>query len=179
MDNSTEPKLKACPFCGSKKKIEIGEDDMFYVECLKCGARTDFYLFDVDAIAAWNTRQADTDLVDAKEQRLIIEDLVMFLRRIFAGQKIQQIIEDYLERKGLKSSLPMQASTALPTYHKQLPIDESFSQSDTDLVDALEKRLDAVDKLSVCYRLSKPASCKLLDDLDRTRKNLAKIKKGK
>jgi len=48
--------LKPCPFCGIKKKVEVGQDDMFYVECLKCGAKTDVYLFDVNAISAWNTR---------------------------------------------------------------------------------------------------------------------------
>ena len=63
-------KLAPCPFCGIKRKIKVSEDDMFYVECLKCGARTDYYICESDVIEAWNTRQPDTELVKALEDLL-------------------------------------------------------------------------------------------------------------
>lgn len=62
---SKKKELEPCPFCGIKRKIEVGEDDMFFVQCLKCGTRTDYYLYEVDAIAAWNSRHPDKELVEA------------------------------------------------------------------------------------------------------------------
>jgi Lar family restriction alleviation protein len=63
--------LSPCPFCGIKRKIKVIEDDMFYVQCLKCGTRTDYYLWESDAIAAWNQRapsEENRKLVEALEE---------------------------------------------------------------------------------------------------------------
>ena len=67
--------FKRCPFCGIKRKIEVDEDDMFFVQCMKCGARTDWYLYDSDAIKAWNTRQPDKELVEALEALIGIREV--------------------------------------------------------------------------------------------------------
>jgi hypothetical protein len=56
-------------------------------------------------------------------------------------------------------------STVLGDYITSRPAD--------GLVEALRERLEAVEQLSVCYRLGKRATGKLLDELDRTKQALA------
>ena len=60
-DNAmTEQKLKPCPFCGGKARIErtdcIGSINYHYGYCIQCGARTDEYATKKGAIEAWNKR---------------------------------------------------------------------------------------------------------------------------
>lgn len=55
----TERELKQCPFCGGDTiRTEYG-DVAATVVCQKCNARTDYYPFVTEAVAAWN-RRADT-----------------------------------------------------------------------------------------------------------------------
>lgn len=84
--------LKPCPFCGIKRKIEVDEDDMFCVQCMKCGARTDWYLYDSDAIKAWNARQPDKELVEAlKEIETYTKDS-MDLRALHINKACEQAL---------------------------------------------------------------------------------------
>lgn len=49
--------LKPCPFCGGK--AELSEDEFFCrysVVCTECGAETDAYGVERDAMDAWNRR---------------------------------------------------------------------------------------------------------------------------
>lgn len=47
--------LKPCPFCGGEAEIVMSGGDR-RVECKKCGARSDWYDTEAEAIAAWNRR---------------------------------------------------------------------------------------------------------------------------
>lgn len=49
--------LKTCPFCGGEAEIVISGGDR-RVDCKKCGARSDWYDTEAEAIAAWNRREA-------------------------------------------------------------------------------------------------------------------------
>jgi len=87
--------LIPCPFCGSKRKIEVCEDEMFYVQCMKCGTRTDCYICETDAIEAWNDRQPDTELAALKGfAHAVISDCWNFT--LDAGE-----IQDLAEQLGL------------------------------------------------------------------------------
>ena len=68
-------KLKPCPFCGSEMVqcydcfglVEPSQEPMYWTaECTTCGAQI-YKPDETDAIAAWNHRQADTELVEALE----------------------------------------------------------------------------------------------------------------
>ena len=48
-------KLKPCPFCGGEAEIVMSGGDR-RVDCKKCGARSDWYDTEAEAIAAWNRR---------------------------------------------------------------------------------------------------------------------------
>lgn len=47
--------LKPCPFCGGEAEIVMSGGDR-RVDCKKCGARSDWYDTEAEAIAAWNRR---------------------------------------------------------------------------------------------------------------------------
>ena len=59
-------KLKPCPFCGGEAHLINNNDymtahkpnDIYYVMCLNCRAKTNFFYTDdeQEAINAWNTR---------------------------------------------------------------------------------------------------------------------------
>ena len=57
----TEIELKPCPFCGSDDVICGRFEDVYYVECLYCGAKVESYNGPEDAVAGWNTRAIDRD----------------------------------------------------------------------------------------------------------------------
>lgn len=52
MDNE---KIKPCPFCGGEAEFVMSGGDR-RVDCKKCGARSDWYDTEAEAIAAWNNR---------------------------------------------------------------------------------------------------------------------------
>ena len=54
--------LKHCPFCGGKSNIAKGQIE-FWAYCPHCGARTEFYETEQEAVAAWNRRN-ETELVN-------------------------------------------------------------------------------------------------------------------
>ena len=62
MTDITE-KLLPCPCCGSSDVRYLAENDhslaWYFVECRKCGLRTDVYSTKGKACAAWNCRVAD------------------------------------------------------------------------------------------------------------------------
>lgn len=49
-----DDELKPCPFCGGEAKILVGTERLAI--CTKCGANTESFEHEVDAIAAWNRR---------------------------------------------------------------------------------------------------------------------------
>lgn len=53
--------LKPCPFCGSDDVICGRFEDVYYVECLYCGAKVETYNGLEDAAAGWNARAIDRD----------------------------------------------------------------------------------------------------------------------
>ena len=74
--DSVEPvgkadKLKPCPFCGGKVKIECIDDEYYYISCERCCSSTSFgKVFEdgtaadatkAESIVAWN-RRTDNDL---------------------------------------------------------------------------------------------------------------------
>ena len=50
-----EDKLKPCPFCGGTANIAKGRIE-FWAYCPHCGARTEFYETEREAVDAWNAR---------------------------------------------------------------------------------------------------------------------------
>lgn len=53
--NTENEELKPCPFCGGEAEIVMSGGDR-RVDCKKCGARSDWYDTEAEAIAAWNRR---------------------------------------------------------------------------------------------------------------------------
>ena len=54
--------LKPCPFCGGTANIAKGRIE-FWAYCPNCGARTEFYETEQEAVVAWNRRN-ETELVN-------------------------------------------------------------------------------------------------------------------
>lgn len=56
--------LKPCPFCGSDEvRIAVTyAPRWYYGECEECYARTDYFLSQAEAVAAWNTRAGSDEL---------------------------------------------------------------------------------------------------------------------
>ena len=61
--------LKSCPFCGGVAKIGKGEIE-FWTYCPHCGAQTELYETEQEAIKAWNARPIEDEL-DKKNGYLI------------------------------------------------------------------------------------------------------------
>ncbi|MEE0145942.1 MAG: Lar family restriction alleviation protein [Senegalimassilia anaerobia] len=56
-----EIKLEPCPFCGSEDVTCERFEDVYYVECLSCGAKVESYNGAEAAVACWNARAIDRD----------------------------------------------------------------------------------------------------------------------
>jgi len=56
--------LKNCPFCNSNG-IDLSSirnrDDMWFVECVECGATFPCFDSKAEAISAWNKREGDKE----------------------------------------------------------------------------------------------------------------------
>ena len=53
--------LKSCPFCKGEGYVKFDaapyrKEYWYFIECIKCHARTGYYRDELDAIAAWNKR---------------------------------------------------------------------------------------------------------------------------
>lgn len=48
--------LKPCPFCGGEAKMFTFVGEEYYVKCICCCARTDFYDSEFYAVKFWNKR---------------------------------------------------------------------------------------------------------------------------
>lgn len=58
---TTEDKLKSCPFCGGMTQL-LGEQPLvgstfYFVQCLKCYSKSGYYIDKQAAIDAWNRRE--------------------------------------------------------------------------------------------------------------------------
>lgn len=51
--------IKRCPFCGGEGHIWIYDHDGWYVDCENCGARTEIWGTEDEAIERWNRRVED------------------------------------------------------------------------------------------------------------------------
>lgn len=67
--SETAGKLLACPFCGSDE-IEVQEAprNIYWANCMGCGAQTHDAKSDEQAIAAWNRRAPSPELSAALEE---------------------------------------------------------------------------------------------------------------
>lgn len=52
--------LKTCPFCGGEAVLCKG-NEISYVQCTKCGCRTDTYYGIKHAVNTWNRRKEDEE----------------------------------------------------------------------------------------------------------------------
>ncbi len=48
--------LQPCPFCGGTANTALDDDEWSYVFCTECGARSDSYETEGQAIGAWDRR---------------------------------------------------------------------------------------------------------------------------
>ena len=57
--------LKPCPFCGglAKASSASGAESVSQVQCNRCGAATNCFMYRSEAIAAWN-RRAPVEITD-------------------------------------------------------------------------------------------------------------------
>ena len=67
--NKENEELKPCPFCGGEAEIVISGGER-RVDCKKCGARSDWYDTEVEAVAAWNNRDYLTEEIQARLKKL-------------------------------------------------------------------------------------------------------------
>lgn len=70
-DSKTTTELLPCPFCGGEAtKMSYGtEDDLFWwVECRECNATIDNRATSAEAIAAWNTRADEPQVIQKAEK---------------------------------------------------------------------------------------------------------------
>ena len=57
-----EPRLKACPFCGStdvESVYRFEKGDHFIIACQECGARSSPCLTEHEAVKMWNKRMPE------------------------------------------------------------------------------------------------------------------------
>ena len=71
--------LKACPLCGSKKSFVYDDGWDCFVQCLKCGCHGGTHKTKQKAIAAWNTRPREEELLGA------LKDCVKQLKTCMTG----------------------------------------------------------------------------------------------
>lgn len=73
--------LKPCPFCGENGLVEeFGR--LVLVQCCGCGVATDGSLTEAEAIAAWNRRANEAELVAALREFVAIDAAA----RVFADE---------------------------------------------------------------------------------------------
>lgn len=76
MEVNMNPKLKECPFCGSKSAWQAMMPGMMtVVGCDRCGCRTKEYAFPLDAVSAWNRRIASDEEPSNEEVKLAADEL--------------------------------------------------------------------------------------------------------
>jgi len=57
--------LLPCPYCGNKF-LKIRDGHLIFVQCSKCGAHSESYVYEEEAIEAWNMRE---DLYEREDCR--------------------------------------------------------------------------------------------------------------
>lgn len=76
MENDEE--LKPCPFCGGEVEIVMSGGDR-RVDCKTCGARSDWYDTEAEAIDKWNNR-VDSNYPEKQDSSKELMDFVKFCR---------------------------------------------------------------------------------------------------
>ena len=71
--------LLPCPHCGGK--AEYGYD-LCIVQCLECGACTDYRDNSDEAVAVWNRRAATEEIEELKRQLISLQNSVLYERRL-------------------------------------------------------------------------------------------------
>jgi uncharacterized Zn finger protein len=73
--------LKQCPFCGCRAEAvdeDYGGDDIGFVQCTDCGARTDGYLAGTVShdilIGEWNTRAPQSEWISVDDELPVNDD---------------------------------------------------------------------------------------------------------
>lgn len=51
--------IKRCPFCGGEGHLWIYDHDGWFVDCENCGAKTEIWGTEDEAIERWNRRVED------------------------------------------------------------------------------------------------------------------------
>jgi len=81
-------KLKRCPFCGGKAKIQKHyELERYKVECVDCLAGISYYKSEEEALVTWNKRRCE-----CKEENEEIKNKIVYISGSIDG------VDDYLER---------------------------------------------------------------------------------
>lgn len=104
MSDTKEVSLAPCPFCGSNCACVSAHTDgracTYYARCEVCSSEGPSMPSETNAIAAWNHRQPDKDLVDA----LLLTEQVKYMEHV-AGEpddcpkcKAEKTIKQYLAK---------------------------------------------------------------------------------
>ena len=75
--------LKPCPFCGGEAEFVMSGGDR-RVDCKKCGARSDWYDTEAEAIKKWNNR-ADLNYPEKQDSPNELMDFVKFCQNASEG----------------------------------------------------------------------------------------------
>lgn len=84
--NTENEKLKPCPFCGGEAEVVMSGGDR-RVDCKKCGARSDWYDTEVEAVAAWNNRADSNYSVFPNSSNLTYADVEKMVKPLEWGYR--------------------------------------------------------------------------------------------
>jgi Lar family restriction alleviation protein len=98
--------LKPCPFCPTKTVVSVidtPDTGRWLVGCGACGATTGHHWAMEEAIAAWNTRHIDGELMEALQRIVIIRQDSGTIFRYDLVNSCVGITQKALEKTGMRT----------------------------------------------------------------------------
>lgn len=104
MSDKTEDELLPCPFCGNIAYVSASRKLNawgYYVACVRCAAKTDYYVTEEASIKAWNTRKP--------MERY--EELESKLQSVYGecDGLLETVVDGLVKHEGVEFEKPMRA----------------------------------------------------------------------